>query len=133
MHGLVLVVLFCQKHFSQNILSVSEYYKWKGLLAHKYDNFRFPSSQSNYTLAKAYSMNPSYPSSVSSYLCRSTLYEPTKREFDYYALKNIGYMSVPETGNYTFRMHCNELCQLNTTKSGFEAVLGTYNDAFEQR
>ena len=116
-----------------HIFSLLEYYEWKGLLAHKYDNFQFPNGQSEYTLAKAYSMNPSYPSSVSSYLCRSTLYEPAKSEFDYYALKNIGYMSVPETGDYKFRMHCNELCQLNMTKSGSETVLGEYNDAFSAR
>ena len=74
-------------------------------------------------------MNPSYPSNPVSYLCRSTLYEPKKEEFDYYALKNIGYLTVPETGHYKFSMRCNEICQLNMTKSGSETVLGAYNDA----
>ena len=107
-----------------------EYYKWNGLLAHKYDNFQFPYYQSDYTLAKAYSMNPSYPSNPVSYLCKSTIYEPSQKQFEYYALKFIGYMSVPETGTYKFKMKCNELCQINMTISGSNTVLGHYNDAW---
>ena len=66
-------------------------------------------------------------------MCKSTLYEPKQKQFDYYALRYIGYMSVPETGNYTMKMFCDELCQINMTKSGYETVLGDYNDADESR
>ena len=78
-------------------------------------------------------MNPAYPSNPVSYLCKSTLFENIQKQFDYYALKFIGYMSVPETGNYTFKMYCNEICQINMTKSGSETVLGDYSDADDER
>ena len=75
-------------------------------------------------------MNPSYPSNPASYLCKSTLYDPPGHQFESYALRYIGYMSVPETGIYKLKMLCNELCQINMTKSGTETILGSYNDAF---
>ena len=78
-------------------------------------------------------MNPNYPSNPSSYLCKSTLYDPSGHQYEYYGLRYFGYMSVPETGQYTFRMLCNELCQLNMTQSGTETVLGVYNDAYYGR
>ena len=109
-----------------------EYYNWKGLIAQKYDNFQFPSNQEDYTLAKAYSMNPSYPSSPSSYICKSTLYGPVARQFDYYALRYIGYLSVPANAQYNFLMRCNDICEMFLTKSGNETSLGQYNDALRQ-
>ena len=117
----------------QAAFSLLEYYKWKGLLAQNYYNFKFPSNQSDYTLAKAYSMNPNYPSRPAFHLCRPTLYEPSKDESNYYALRNIGYISVPETGQYIFRMFCDEICQLNMTKYGSLTVLGDYNDVDKER
>ena len=78
-------------------------------------------------------MNPAYPSNPASYLCKSSLYDPLGEQFEYYALKYIGYMSVPETVHYRFKMICNEICQLNMTKSGSETVLGHYNDAYNPR
>ena len=116
----------------QNSLCFLEYYKWNGLLAHKYNSFKFFGGQSDYTLATAYSMNPSYPSNPASYLCKSTLYEPRQAQFNYYALKFIGYMSVPETNSYKFKMFCNEMCQINMTISGSYRVLGHYNDAWQR-
>ena len=100
----------------------------------KYDNFRFPSSRNDYTLANAYSMNPSYPRNVSSYSCKSQLYDASKMEFDYYALKIIGYISVPETVHYKLTMQCDELCQLNMTNSGSKTTVhGEYNNKFYPR
>ena len=78
-------------------------------------------------------MNPAYPSNPVSYLCKSKLYDDATSHYEYYALKYIGYMSVPETAHYRFTMKCNELCQLNMTKSGSETVLGEYNDAYSPR
>ena len=80
-------------------------------------------------LTKAYSMNLAYPSNPVSYICNATLYEPYQRQLDYYALKFIGHMSVPETGNYKFKMFCNELCQINMTKFGSYTDIEHYNDA----
>ena len=106
-----------------------EYYKWKGLLAHKYDNFQFPYDAYNNPLAMIYSINPNYPSNPSSYLCKSTLFELTGNRFENYALKAIGYISVPKTSQYQFKIQCDALCQLNMTRSGSETVLGDYNIA----
>ena len=78
-------------------------------------------------------MNPSYPSNPASHMCKSTLYEPEKNQHNYYALRYIGYMSVPEAGNYTLKTYCNELCQINMTKSGSETALGDYSDADRDR
>ena len=71
-------------------------------------------------------MNPHYPSNPASYMCKSTLYEPVQDQFNYYALKYIGYVSVPDNGSYTFGMFCNQICQVNMTISGSETVLGDY-------
>ena len=76
-------------------------------------------------------MNPGYPSNPASYLCKATLYEIQQKQFDYYALQYIGYISVPESGDYIFRVACNELCQINMTKSGSNRVLGHYNDVWK--
>ena len=121
--------LFCVK-----MHIFSEYYKWNGLLAHKYINFKFPVRYVDFSLANAYSMNPSYPSNPADYQCKPTLYE-TKQDtlFFKYALQYTGYISVPETDTYKFMMFCNVICQFNVTKSGSNTVFGNYSMFFQPR
>ena len=116
-----------------HVLCLLGFYKWNGLLAHKYDNFQYPSSQKYYTLATAYSMNPSYPKNVSSYKCKKTLFDSTLSKYDYYAFRYIGYMSFPVNGSFAFRMLCNEMCEFLLTKDNVEASIGNYNDNWAQR
>ena len=113
------------------LLYLLEFYNWKGLIAHKYDDFKYPSSTSQYSLAKAYSMNPDYPNVTSSYQCKPTLYDQSGHRFDYYALRYIGYMNLSANGRYKFKMHCNEICQFFLTKNGTETSLGDYSDEWE--
>lgn len=108
-------------------MKLLEFYKWSGVIAHKYDNFQYPESRSDYTLANLYSMNPSYPSNPSSFQCKSTLYDSPGHRFEYYALRYIGYMAVPANASYKFRMHCNEICEFFVTKNDVETSLGHYS------
>ena len=98
----------------------------------KYEDFQFPASGEGYSLAKAYNMNPSYPSNATSHICKSSLFDAPGNYDDDYALKYMGYMSVPESANYTFKMFCLSLCQMNMTKSGSNTVLGHYNDVWRR-
>ena len=104
-----------------------EYYKWNGLIAHKYNNFKFPSWNS-YSFSYAYTNNPSYPNIPSSFTCKSSLFDP----FEYqdfgnrYALRYIGYMIFPMNGTYSFKMWCNEMCEFFVSKAGVETKLGSF-------
>ena len=103
-----------------------EYYKWKGLLAHRYENFKLGNRP--YTLSYAYSNNPQYPSSPTSFTCKSTLFDAHQYSNfgENYALRYIGYMKLPANGSYSFKMWCNEICDFFITEDGSERSLGSF-------
>ena len=110
------------------ILFPLEFYKWNGLLAHKYDSMQFP-SWDHYSLAGFYTDNAAkYPSSPTSYTCKSSLYDPYQyQDFgDRYALRYIGYMKPPSNATYSFKMWCNEMCEFFITKNNVETSLGQF-------
>eukprot|EP00795_Rhopilema_esculentum_P002629 gene2630-826_t len=110
---------------SQYLLRSMDHYKWTGLLAQKYDSFSFEYEAS---IASVYSRNPSYPGSPSSFTCKSSLYDPYQyQDFgNSYALRYIGYLKVPSTGVYKFKMWCNEICEFFITRNNVESSLGSF-------